>query len=61
MNTKTNIHVRSGIQTHDPSNEAVKTYALEHSATGTEPISTLHEIQQGSYTTEDELDNFVIP
>jgi hypothetical protein len=28
-NTKTNIHASSGIRTHDPSNQAVKTYALD--------------------------------
>jgi hypothetical protein len=28
-NTKTNIHASSGIGTHDPSNQAAKTYALQ--------------------------------
>jgi hypothetical protein len=30
-----NIHASSRIRTHDPGNEAVKTYALGHEATGT--------------------------
>jgi hypothetical protein len=34
-NTKTNIHASSGIRTHDPSNQAAKTYALDTSAAGT--------------------------
>jgi hypothetical protein len=34
-NTKTNIHASIGIRTHDPSNQAAKTYALDHAATGT--------------------------
>jgi hypothetical protein len=34
-NTKTNIHVSSGIRTHEPSNQAAKTYALHLAATGT--------------------------
>jgi hypothetical protein len=33
--TKTNIHASSGIGNHDPSNQAVKTYALYHATTGT--------------------------
>jgi hypothetical protein len=33
--TKTNIHASSGIRTHDPSNQAAKTYALDRTATGT--------------------------
>jgi hypothetical protein len=33
-NSKTNIHVPSGIRTHDPSNQAAKTYALDRAATG---------------------------
>jgi hypothetical protein len=34
-NTKTNIHAPSGIRTHDPSNQAAKTYATDHVDTGT--------------------------
>jgi hypothetical protein len=34
-NTKTNIHAWSRIRTHDPSNQAVKTYALDCVATRT--------------------------
>jgi hypothetical protein len=34
-NTKTNIHVPSGIRTHDPSNQAANTYPLDRAATGT--------------------------
>jgi hypothetical protein len=33
-NTKKNNHARSGIRTHDPRNQAAKTYALERAATG---------------------------
>jgi hypothetical protein len=40
-NTKTNIHSSSGIGTHDPSNQAAKTYALDRTATGTGTIKTL--------------------
>jgi hypothetical protein len=32
---KTNIHTPGGIRTHDPSNQAAKTYALVRAATGT--------------------------
>jgi hypothetical protein len=32
---KTNIHASSVIQTHDPSNQAAKTYALDFVANGT--------------------------
>jgi hypothetical protein len=34
-NTKTNIHAPRGMRTHDPSNQAAKTYALDCVATGT--------------------------
>jgi hypothetical protein len=34
-NTKTNIHASKGIRTHDSSNQAAKTYALDRAATGT--------------------------
>jgi hypothetical protein len=32
-NTKTNIHAPSGIQTRDPSNQELPTYALDRTAT----------------------------
>jgi hypothetical protein len=32
--TKTNIYSYSGIRTHDPSNQAAKTYASDRAATG---------------------------
>jgi hypothetical protein len=32
-NTRTNTHASSGIRTHDPSNQAAKTYALDRAAT----------------------------
>jgi hypothetical protein len=35
INTKTNIHVSSGIPTHDPKNKAAETYAVDRAATGT--------------------------
>jgi hypothetical protein len=31
---KTNIRALGGTQTHDPSNQAAKTYASDHAATG---------------------------
>jgi hypothetical protein len=33
-NTKTNINASNGIRTHDPSNQAANTYALDLAATG---------------------------
>jgi hypothetical protein len=39
-NTKTKIHASSGIQTHDPSNQAARTCALDHIATGTSILDT---------------------
>jgi hypothetical protein len=33
--TRTNIHARSGIRTHDPSNQAAKTHVLDRTATVT--------------------------
>jgi hypothetical protein len=38
---ETNIHASSGIRTHDPSNQAAKTYALDRAATGTGSTRTL--------------------
>jgi hypothetical protein len=38
---KTIIHASSGIRTHDPSNQAAKTYALDSSATDTGCIVVL--------------------
>jgi hypothetical protein len=40
----TNIHTWSGIRTHDPSNQAAKTYALDRATTGSAIICTL-EVQ----------------
>jgi hypothetical protein len=34
-NTKTNMYASSGIRTHDPSNQSVKTYTLDSAATVT--------------------------
>jgi hypothetical protein len=34
-NTKTNIHASTGIRTHDPRNQAAKTYSLDRATTGT--------------------------
>jgi hypothetical protein len=34
--TKTNIHALSGIRTHDHSDQAIKTYALDRVATETD-------------------------
>jgi hypothetical protein len=33
--TNTNIYASSGIRTHDPSNQAAKTYSLHRAANGT--------------------------
>jgi hypothetical protein len=33
-NTETHIHASFGIQTHDPSNQTAKTYALDRADTG---------------------------
>jgi hypothetical protein len=38
-NTKTNIHASSGIRTHDPINQAAKTYALDRAVTGIVPFN----------------------
>jgi hypothetical protein len=38
---KTNIHASSKIQTHDPSNQAAKTYVYDCMATGTSCINII--------------------
>jgi hypothetical protein len=36
-NTRKNLHASSGIRTHNPNNQAAKTYALDRAVTGTGP------------------------
>jgi hypothetical protein len=50
--TRTNIHALSGIRTHDPSNQPVKTHASDRTATVTGKVEVMLNLYEAQLNTQ---------